>query len=139
MEGFLIRGWDLVAPGCGDTSMLAREATLSARWFYEPHPISDQATGGWTYTSCGAILTRGIAFVVPGLLESLIYERTYYPGMGPYPLQVRRDLDVGSRGNSPRALALCTPANQRLSDERWSCRTVRDGIDPGILFLSSGC
>ena len=36
MEGFLIRGWELVLPGCGETSTLARGAALAARWLHEP-------------------------------------------------------------------------------------------------------
>ena len=43
MEGFLIRGWELIVPGCGRTSALARGATLAARWLREPQPISNQA------------------------------------------------------------------------------------------------
>ena len=42
MEGFLIRGWELILPGCVRTSTLSREATLAARWFHEPQPISNQ-------------------------------------------------------------------------------------------------
>ena len=41
MEGFLTRGWDLILPGCGETSALARGATLAARWLHEPQPISN--------------------------------------------------------------------------------------------------
>ena len=42
MEGFLTQGWELILPGCGGTSALAREATLAARWLHEPQPISNQ-------------------------------------------------------------------------------------------------
>ena len=31
MEGFLTRGWELLPSGCGETSALARRATLAAR------------------------------------------------------------------------------------------------------------
>ena len=41
-EGFLIRGWELILPGCGGTSALARGATLAARGRHEPHRISCQ-------------------------------------------------------------------------------------------------
>ena len=33
-----------------------------------------------------------------------VYGRISYPGMGLYPRRERRDLDVGPRGNSSRAL-----------------------------------
>ena len=35
MEGLLNQGCDLVLPGCGGTSRLAREETLDAHWLYE--------------------------------------------------------------------------------------------------------
>ena len=34
IEGFLTRGWELILPGCGRTSALARGATLAARWLH---------------------------------------------------------------------------------------------------------
>ena len=43
MEGFLIRVWELILPECGGISALARGATLAARWFHEPYPISNQS------------------------------------------------------------------------------------------------
>ena len=49
MEGFLIRGWERILPGCGGTSAFAREATLAARW---PHiSLSQSATRqlGWGF------------------------------------------------------------------------------------------
>ena len=39
MEGFLNRGWELILPGCGGTSALARGATLAALWLREPQAI----------------------------------------------------------------------------------------------------
>ena len=43
--------------------------------------------------------------------------------MGNYPARVRRDLGVGPRGNSRRALAPWTPANQQSpSGDRFSRR-----------------
>ena len=46
MEGVLIRGWDLILPGCGGTSTLARGATLAVRWLHElPSTISQSGLG----------------------------------------------------------------------------------------------
>ena len=45
MEGFLIRGWEIILPGCGGTSALARGVTLIARWLHEPQPISNHPVG----------------------------------------------------------------------------------------------
>ena len=45
MEGLLIRGWEIILPGCGGTSALARGATLAARSLHEPQPISNHPVG----------------------------------------------------------------------------------------------
>ena len=44
MEGFLIKGCDIILPGCGGTSTLDRRATLAARWL-QLQPITDQPVG----------------------------------------------------------------------------------------------
>ena len=46
MEGFLSRRWEIILPGCGGTSALARGATLAARWLHEPQPISNHPVCG---------------------------------------------------------------------------------------------
>ena len=89
MEGFLTRGWELIPPGCGGTSALARGAPLVARWLHEPQPIScgDDPVGlGFPhsvaryrpgryafsspgYSSCRdmeGFLTRGWEIILPG-------------------------------------------------------------------------
>ena len=45
MEGFLIRGWEIIFPGCDGTSALSRGVTLAARWLHEPQPLSNQLVG----------------------------------------------------------------------------------------------
>ena len=66
MEGFLIRGWELILRGCGGTSTLSRGATLAARWLHEPQPIRNQPVGlgfphlAWRYR------VGGSAFLCPG-------------------------------------------------------------------------
>ena len=45
-----------------------------------------------------------------------MYGRICDSRMEPYPSRVGRDLDVGPRGNFPRALTLVNPANQRSAD-----------------------
>ena len=57
-----MRGWDIVLPGCGGTSMLSRGATLAARWLHEPQPISNQRVGlGFPYRA-GGIAPRELRF-----------------------------------------------------------------------------
>ena len=45
MDGFLIRGLEIILPGCGGTSSLARGATLATRSLHEPQPISNHPVG----------------------------------------------------------------------------------------------
>lgn len=68
---FLNRGWDLILSGCGGTSTLAQQEAFPAFWIYEPRPISNQQSVhmGGISTPCGAVPSRGITVVVPGLLE----------------------------------------------------------------------
>ena len=71
MEGFLIRGWELILPGCGGTSALARGATLAARWLHEPQPISNQLIGWVFNTARGGIEPGDLRFRprVDGVVE----------------------------------------------------------------------
>ena len=56
--------------------------------------------------------------------------------MRPYPPRVRRDLDVGHRGNSRRALAPSAPANQQsVSGVGFRHRAGWYRLDPGDLCL----
>ena len=68
MDGFLIRGWELILARCGGTSALARGATLAARRLREPNQ-SAIAQWGWVFTPFGAVSTRGICVFVPRFLE----------------------------------------------------------------------
>ena len=70
MEGFLIRGWKLILPGCGGTSALARGATLAARWLSTIPSQSAITHWGWGFhTLRGAVSNREICLYIPGLLE----------------------------------------------------------------------
>ena len=66
MGGFLTQGWELILPGCGGTSALAREATLAARWLHEPQPISNQPVGLGFPHHAGRYRHGGSAFSSPG-------------------------------------------------------------------------
>ena len=66
MEGFLTRGWEIILPGCGGTSALARGATLAARWLHEPQAISNHPVGlGFPHPS-GRYRPGGSACTSPG-------------------------------------------------------------------------
>ena len=95
-------GDNLILPVSGATSPLARETTLAVRWPHEPQSISIQPVElGLPHR---AERYQGISVFVPRLFELRKYEGISYPGMGPCPPRVRRDLDVGPRGNSRRVL-----------------------------------
>ena len=86
MEGFLIRGLELIRPECGGTSALARGATITARWLHagtstfperqlSPRAgsmsLSQLATSqlGWGFHTLRGGIDPGICVFVPGLLE----------------------------------------------------------------------
>ena len=66
MERFLTRGQNLILPGCGGTSTLARDATLAARWLHEPRPISNQPVVLGFPHPAGRYRLRGSPFSSPG-------------------------------------------------------------------------
>ena len=66
MEGFLIRGCDLILAGCGETLALAREETFAARWLHEPHPISNQPVRLGFSHRVGRYRPGGSPFSSPG-------------------------------------------------------------------------
>ena len=87
MEVFLTWGWELIIPGCGKTSALARGATLAVRWLHEPQPISNHpvglgfphpagrhrpgrsafsSPGCWSCRDMEVFLTRGWELILPG-------------------------------------------------------------------------
>ena len=103
MEGFLTRGWEIVLSGYGGPSALARGATLAARWLHLPQPISNHLVRLGFAHPAGRYRPDEICDFVPGLLELWRYGR--FSWMGAYPVRVRRDLGVGPRDNSRRALA----------------------------------
>ena len=102
MEAFPTRGWNLILPGCGGTSTLSPGATLASCWLHELWPISDQRMGVGFHTVRGDIHQENQ--FVPEMLNLQIYGGLYDPGMGYYPPRAQRDLNIGPRGNSRRAL-----------------------------------
>ena len=66
-EGFLIRRWERILPGCGETSALAQGETLAARWLHEPQPISNQPVGlGFPHRAGRYRPAGGSSFSSPG-------------------------------------------------------------------------
>ena len=62
----MIWGWELILPGCGRTSALARGATLAARWLHEPQPISNHPIGLGFPHPAGRYEPGESAFTPPG-------------------------------------------------------------------------
>ena len=83
---------------------MSRGATLAAGWLHEPQPISNQLVGWGFYTAPGGIDPRDLCFR-PRVVGVVEIWRNFSSGDKHYPPRVRRDLDVGQRGNSRRALA----------------------------------
>ena len=89
MEGFLIRGWEFVPPGCAG-SLRSPANQRSAR-------------GTEVSTLYRAFLTRGIIVFIPALSELWMYGEIAEPGMGTYPPRARQVRGVSPRGSSRRA------------------------------------
>ena len=83
---------------------MSREATLAARWLNEPQPISNQLVGWGFYTARGG-MDRGDLCFRPQVVGVVEIWSDFSSGDKIYPPQVRRDLDLGQRGDSRRALA----------------------------------
>ena len=66
VEGFLIRGLELILPGCGGTSALSRGTTLAARWLHESQRISHQPVGLRFPRPAGRYRPGGYLFSSPG-------------------------------------------------------------------------
>ena len=62
--------------------------------------------GDGVSTSCGVVSTPVITVSVPDLLEFRMSGSGFDPDVEPYPLRVRRNIDVGPIGNSRSVLAL---------------------------------
>ena len=105
MEGFLIRGLKIVLPGCGGTSTLSRDAPLAVGWLHEPQLISNQPVGLGCPHRAERYRPGGSAFSSPVCWRCTDREGFFGRGMGTHPPRVRRNVDVGPRGNSPCALA----------------------------------
>ena len=86
---FLIRRCELILPGCGGSSALARGATLATYWFHEPQAISNHPVGlGFLHLE-GRYRTGRYLFSSPGcwsckgMAGFLIRERKFFlPGCG---------------------------------------------------------
>ena len=139
MEGFLIRGWELILPGCGGASTLARGATLP-RWLHEPQPISSQPLDAiGVSTPCGAVSTRGSSFSSP-VFWSCIYMEGFLIRGWELILPGCDGASGLARGATLAARWLHEP--QPISNQpMWLGFPHRAGLyRPGrSLFSSSGC
>ena len=102
MEWVLIRGWEIILSRCDGTSALVRGLTLAARWLHEPQPISNQLVGWGFHTARGGIESKDLRF--RPRVVGIVCGEPFDLGIKHYLPRVRRDLHVGQRGNSRRAL-----------------------------------
>ena len=138
MEGFLIGGWELILPGCGGTSALARGATLAARWLHESQPISNHPLGLEFPHPAGQYRPGVSAFSSPRCW-SRIYGRVSDPGVGTYPSLVRWDLGGGPRGNSRRAPPPGAQDNQQSPSMVGIPHSAGRYRPKGCAFSPPGC
>ena len=75
-----MRGWELILPGCGGTSALARGATLAARWLHEPQPISNHPEWGWGFHTLWGGIDPGDLFFRPRVVGVVEIWREFSSG-----------------------------------------------------------
>ena len=136
MEEFLIRGGNLILPGCGATSTLARGATLTARWFRELQPISKQPVALRFPHRAGQYRPRVSPFSSPVSWSCKYMEQFLIRGWDPI-LPGCGGTSTLARGEiSPRAGPMSpsrSPSRSTISQWGWGFHTVEGGIDPGDL------
>ena len=93
MEGFMIRGWDLVLSGW--------------RWLYEPQPVSDQPEGLGFHNMRGGIDPENHRFR-PRFVRAAC-GRISNPGMGPYSARVALALRTQANTLSDSGLGVSAP------------------------------
>ena len=118
MEGFLIRGWELILPGCVGTSALARGAKRSPRAGSMSPSQSATSQRDWgLHTMRGGIDPGDLRFRPRVVGVAKVYGRVSIQGMRTYPCR--------------SALALCTITSQSAIGQWNRCfHTVRGDFDP---------
>ena len=110
MEIFLVRGGELIPPGCGGTSALSRGATLAVRWLHEPQSINHHQVGLGFHTLRGGIDPVNLRFR-PRVIGAVETWTDFEPAMGNY---------------TPRgALWLSTiPSRSAIGQRDWGFHTL---------------
>ena len=132
MEGFLSRGWELILPGCGGTSALARGATLTARCSMSSSP-SAIIQWGWGFRTLRGGIDPGELPRRPRVVGVVEIWKGSEPGIGTHLPRRRRELGVGPSGKlSPRNGSM-SPSQSEITQWGWGFHIQRGGIDPGNL------
>ena len=133
MEGFLIRGWDLILPASGATSALARDAIPTTSWVHEPQPVSNR------------LQVMGLGF--PHRARRYRPEGSPFSSLGWSCRDLERFLNRGRQLSSPGAGAPCrwpegqlspradsmSPSQSAISQWGWGFHAVWGDIDPENL------
>ena len=140
MEGFIIRGWEIILPGCGGTSTLARGATVAARSLDEPQPISNQPVGLGFPHLARRYRPRGSPFSSPGIwicrcMEGFIVKgwETILPGCAGSMYDPQPISDRPARLGFPHHAGRFRPGGSPFSYP--GCRSCKDMEG----FLIRGC
>ena len=132
MERFQIWRWNLILPGCRETSALARGATLSARWRHGPQSIRNHPVGLGIPPPAGRYRPGGSAFSSTDCsscrdIEIFLIRRweLFLPVCGGTSALARGQL-------SPRASSM-GPIQSAITQWGWGFHTLRTGIDTEVL------
>ena len=132
MEGFLSRGWELILPGCGGTSALAR-GQLSLRAGSMSSSPSAIIQWGWGFRTLRGGIDPGELPRRPRVVGVVEIWKGSEPGMGTHLPRGRRELGVGPSGKlSPRNGSM-SPSQSAITQWGWGFHIQRGGIDQGNL------
>ena len=132
MDGFLIRGLEIILPGCGGTSSLARGATLATRSLHEPQPISNHPVGLGFPHPAGRYRPGGSAFSSVaswscGDMEGILSGDGKLSSPGVARPRCWPEGQLSLREGS------MSPSQSAVTQWGWGFHTLRSGIDPGDM------
>ena len=136
MVGFLMRGWEIIRPGCGGTSALAREKTLAACWLHRPQLISNHPVGLGFLHSAGRYRPGGSASFSLGCSSCRDIEGFLVRNGKLSPQGAAAPRHWPERKLLPRAGSM-GPSQSAITQWGWGFHTLWGGI--GSAFSSPGC
>ena len=134
----MIRGWELILPGCGGTPTSARGATLDARRLHEPQEISNQPDGlGFSHLAGG--IDPGDLRFRPRVVEVVQIWKELSSGDWKLSSPGAAGPQSWPEGQLSPSAGSMSPSQSAITQGDWRFHTLRGGIDRGVPVPSAGC